>query len=121
MSNHNYPFQRHGEIDATNNDELIKFPKIDRIDHSKCQHERVQIDSKLNSIFCISCKKEVNAVNWLIDHVEYITRMHNKIHEEKTKISLDMEILESRSRTRCVHCKKMTNINLKHHQFRIIE
>lgn len=111
-----------GEIDATiGDDNCIKFPERIRNDYQACTHRRVRIDSSLNVLICSDCKREVNAVAWIKDNFEYFRQVRQQTDERERRIKEDQAELERRARTRCTHCRKMTAINLKHTNIKIIQ
>ena len=119
MSIHNRP-QDFLNLDADVSDGLIKFPERKFIDFSACNHQQIIIDSKALEVTCKKCGEKVNAVSWMIHNMEYICSLNNEIDEKLKRLREDEEELKRRARTRCVHCRKMTSINLKYHSFRIL-
>lgn len=103
------------EIDTESS--LIEFPKRD---FNKCRHISVLIDSKSNELVCRKCEAKVNAVIWIKDNIEYFARLQSQAKETRDKLTADQNELKSRARTRCTHCKKMTAINLKYHNFVVL-
>lgn len=117
---HNDFSQEIMDIDSNMDDGIIKFPeKIARL--PKCAHRRIRIDSKALEVICLSCNAKVNAVQWIISNSKYFIDLQNTVNEKRKKIDDDLNDLKKRSRTRCVHCQKMTSISLKHHFFKIVE
>lgn len=116
VTNHRYPFQEHAVIDIDNN--LVEFK---RIDSKKCQHIRVEIDTKEVELTCKDCGVKVNPVLWIKDSLQYFQRVQNSVNEEREKLKQDKAELENRARTKCQHCNKMTGINLKNYNFRVVD
>lgn len=110
-----YPTQEHFEIDV--NSDVIAFP---RRDFNKCKHASVMIDSKTTELVCKHCDAKVNPVLWIKDSMEYFTRLHNNLKEQKYRVKADFDELEKRARTKCSHCNKMTAVNLKNHKFVVL-
>ncbi len=103
------------EIDTESS--VIDFP---RRAFDKCRHVAVLIDSKSNELVCKKCESKVNPVIWIKDNIEYFARLQNQARETRDKLTADQEELKSRARTRCTHCRKMTAINLKYHNFVVL-
>lgn len=97
--------------------DVIEFPKRN---FDSCKHTSVLIDSKSNDLVCKKCEAKINAVLWIKDNIEYFARLRNQAKETRDKLTMDQNELKSRARTRCTHCRKMTAINLKHHNFVVI-
>ena len=113
-----YPFQKHAELNVSEDGVVLEFP---RINSQKCQHWKVEIDETAMEITCRDCNTKLNPVAWIIAHYTYIARSSDRLTEQKRKLQEDEAELKRRSRTRCTHCGKQTGINLKHHDFRIVE
>lgn len=120
------PLTEYAELDAKEN--VVKFTGVHR---SKCQHMRIEIDSKEAEVTCKDCNTKINPIIWMLNNAKFFSEQFKllKAREEtvlenckiaKANIQEDREELKKRSRTRCQHCRKMTAINLKHHKFVVL-
>lgn len=105
------------EMTVIDLDNIVEFPIKNR---NTCQHVQVMIDHKAMELICKSCNAKINPVIWIKDSIQYFANMQRHMDEQKTKLSEDKAELERRARCRCQHCNKMTGINLKHHDFKVI-
>lgn len=113
--NINYPLNETTVIDLDN---VVEFPTRNR---RVCQHVQVVIDHKAIELICKACEAKVNPVIWIKDSIQYFSNTQRHMNEQRQKLKEDEAELKRRSRCRCQHCSKMTGINLKHHDFRIVE
>lgn len=113
-------------IDADKN--VVEFTGVHR---SKCQHMKIEIDSKEAEVTCRDCNTKINPIVWMLNNAKFFHEQFKRLQateqsvlenckEAKEKLKADHEELKARSRTRCQHCRKMTAINLKHHKFVVL-
>lgn len=114
--NPNYPLQEHLELDVTC--EILEFPARSV---TKCQHQRVSIDSKANELECRDCGVKVNAVIWIKDAIHYFKALHERSVKQSEAAKADYEELKGRAKTKCDNCGKMTGIKLKNFKFKVVE
>lgn len=75
----------------------------------KCQHTNIELDITVTTIQCIDCGQQINPVAW-------IYMLINEWHEYERAAKAYLEALkeyQERSRTKCSHCGKMTDIRPK--------
>lgn len=112
-----YPFQKHAELNVSEEGVVLSFP---RINVEKCQHLQVEIDESALDLTCMTCNAKVNPVAWILANHTYMTRSADRLTEQKRKLKEDEAELKRRARTRCTHCGKQTGITLKHHDFKVL-
>ena len=81
--------------------------KRQNYDPDKCQHNKVYIDEDEAFLTCRDCGEPLNPIHWLY-------RLHTQENLLDYRIDSLRELakkLENKTRTKCQHCGKMTNIN----------
>jgi len=71
-----------------------------------CTHRNVVADASLMYLQCKDCGRDVSAVQWLLDHTEFLTSLKNEreaLREEREK--------RKAKRCRCEHCGRLTSVN----------
>lgn len=111
-----YPMQEHIDIDVEC--EVLKFPQKSM---SQCQHAAVLVDTKAMDLICKDCDMRVNPVMWIKDHMHYFASVRERSLVQSQKAKADYEELQTRAKTKCDNCGKMTGIKLKNFKFRLVE
>lgn len=73
----------------------------------KCSHRRFTVDEKLAQVECSDCKERLDPMFALTQLVHQETRYH----ELHARYQDEMKRLGERSKTKCRHCQKMTDIS----------
>lgn len=80
-------------------------PTFKIIEYS-CKHNEVQVDPESPWLKCLKCGKELNPIY----HLYQLSLEEGMLEFNVTKIREVVEALERKTRTKCDHCGKMTNI-----------
>jgi ribosomal protein S27E len=81
-----------------------KRPKFD-----DCDHKQGIIDSKLNIVTCGKCGAQLNPI-W---YLSMLALEESRFSRERERYLEVIEHYESRKRTKCEHCGKMTSISFR--------
>ena len=73
----------------------------------KCAHTNLTIHA-VDGLVCGDCKRQLNPVGWIIERREEL----NAIGYREKEINKELQKLDERSRTKCIHCQKMTPVRL---------
>lgn len=87
---------------------------------SSCDHAKIKIDRATRTIRCMVCFESLDPFDTAMNYVDALDEYTDKLNayrqrlvRETARSKLLARKLESRKRTKCNHCAKMTNINLK--------
>ncbi|MBH0095945.1 hypothetical protein I6E61_06025 [Psychrobacter sp. NZS113] len=99
---------------------VIKFQKKEYEVVTSCEHNIISIDRSNKSITCRDCKEVLDPFNAIMDYSDalddYKKRLDKYADEAEKRVARNNIVarrLESRKRTKCHHCNKITEINIK--------
>ena len=92
-------------IDAPN---ILSLSKA-RKEYGRCRHIKVIIDEENSTVECKDCGEKLNPI-WVLSR--YATE-ETKLKREIDYLRRMRKALEDKHRTKCKHCGKMTDVNVK--------
>ena len=106
---------------------IIKFERKENEAATPCEHTHINIDRVNKTIMCRDCNEPANPFDALMDysdalddHNESLDAYRDRLNEYRERLERDAarnqivaRRLENRKRTKCHHCDKITNINIK--------
>jgi hypothetical protein len=73
----------------------------------KCAHTNMTIHA-VDGLVCADCDKQLNPIGWIIERMEDL----NAIGYREKELNAVAKKLDERTRTKCVHCQKMTPVRV---------
>lgn len=106
---------------------IIKFERKENEAVTPCEHTHMNIDRVNKTITCRDCNEPTNPFDGLMDysdalddHKESLDAYRDRLDVYRKSLEQDAarnqivaRRLENRKRTKCHHCDKITNINIK--------
>jgi len=87
--------------------EIVRKARWERRWRKECEHHRVTLDVALNVVTCRDCKKELNPIQFMVDHMAEL----NQINDRIVQLNKAKEEYDKRVRVKCRHCGKMTPLD----------
>ena len=94
--------------DDSKKDQVVNLKRI-RIANGGCRHMRIMIDEQMEFAECGDCHEKLNPMWVLKRYSENESRLSMDIKENKRLL----KALEKKIRTKCKHCGKFTDVNIK--------
>ena len=93
---------------------IVSFKEAkSRYDMTGCKHLNIIIDEQLSQIECADCGAKLNPIAYLTTLAREEKSYKYQVVELGKALKKVKKELETRTRTKCQHCGKMTNINIK--------
>jgi len=89
---------------------IISIELKDWKGYGTCEHNRVIVDEDLWLIECAKCGERLDPIQYLVDLARGERRNKYQLDVLKKRCEKVMGILENKTRTKCEHCGKLTNI-----------
>lgn len=99
---------------------IIKFKKKEQEVAMPCTHDSLNIDRANKQITCRDCdavldpfEEIMNYSDALDDFREQLEFIRGRLQQDSARNQIVARRLENKQRTKCQHCKKMTEVKIK--------
>lgn len=99
---------------------IIKFKKKEHEVATPCTHDSLNIDRVNKQITCRDCdavldpfEEIMNYSDALDDFREQLEFIRGQLQQDSARNQIVARRLESKQKTKCQHCKKMTEVKIK--------
>ena len=99
---------------------VIKFKKKEQKVATPCTHDSLNIDRTNKKITCRNCGVELDAFEEIMnysdaldDFREQLEFIRAQLQQDSARNQIVARRLEKKQRTKCQHCKKMTEVKIK--------
>lgn len=85
--------------------------------HGGCRHEHVLVCEKAAEVTCADCKEKLNPI-WVLMRIATDDRV---LVDRWASLKAELRLMRERTRVKCRHCDKFTQIASGASQFKVLE
>lgn len=87
--------------------EVARASRKVRQHEGKCPHTNLIIHA-VDGLVCGDCNRQLDPVGWIMERMEEL----NAIGYRERELNAVAKKLDERTRTKCIHCEKMTPVRI---------
>lgn len=99
---------------------IIKFKKKEHEVTTPCTHDSINIDRANKKMTCGNCEVELDAFEEIMNYSdaldnfkEQLDFLRERVEQDSARNQIVARRLESKQKTKCQHCNKMTAVKIK--------